>query len=188
MFERVSLIRMFSGGAQLSPTRLLSQLTKCSVWNNLSQQCCNNTIQISFFLIFHSSRQPKCYCRLFSQLCEGRSLNTQLQCSSGLLTLTCPCSTCDIHQHASLLTTRLHIRATLHSLVIHMRQATTHDQEDVSSISPLASDLILHAKQSRARFEPLRAWFLSPHCQQQTVISVHCAFQLDFIYKSWLRL
>ena len=43
-----------------------------------------------------------------------------------------------------------------------MRQATTHDQEAVSSISPLASDLTLHAKQSCACFEPPRAWFLSP--------------------------
>ena len=116
-----------------------------------------------YIFLFHSSRQPKCYCKLFSQVYEGRSLNTQLQCSSGLLTLTCPCSTFDIYQPASILTTRLHIRVTLHSLVIHMRQATTHDQEDVSSISPLASDLILHAKHSYACFEPLRAWFLSPH-------------------------
>ena len=43
---------------------------------------------------------------------------------------------------------------------------TIHDQEDVSSIFPIARfsipDLILYARHIRARFERPRAWFLSP--------------------------
>ena len=53
------------------------------------------------------------------------------------------------------------------SVYVVVTSNTIPDREDVSSIFPIARfsfpDLILHARNIRARFELSRAWFLSPH-------------------------